>query len=240
MLFQMYRKYFAPNTIDQEFEIDNVKKLVKEAKSKIEDSFRQRELLELMAHSMGGMVWIKKWDLIQETHVYEFANFMLCERFFCFNQECLTDCTTHVKGRTDLDLVSEFRERTRKQHTFGDLCFSTDIHATEQAINYHSSGGTRGALSCRYLEAGFIDGHAVLLDVTKTPLFEKDMRPCWNSHTYSVGNAMDASNCCDSVMKRGLQLIDKNQAKRLSAGVIWIYPSAESCILLEQELKFDD
>jgi len=236
-LEKIYQKFGPKNPIVEKEEILNVRALVHEAKNKINESIKQKNLLELMAHSMGGMVWIKRWDNILEVHTYEFANFMLCEKFFCFTETCLTDCTTHVKNKSDLDLVAEFRERTGKQHTFGDLCFSTDMHATEQAIIYQNSNGAQGARSCRYLEAGYIDGNPVLLDVVKTPLFAPGRKHCWSTHTYSVGNATDASNCCDSVMGRGLDLISLGQATRLSNGVIWIYPEGQSCAILDKELE---
>ena len=177
MLFELYQKIFPKKKDNDKFEIQNVRRLVSEAKKSIATSYKQKELLELMAHSMNGMVWIKRWGLIQEIHIYEFANYMLCERFFCFTPDCLTDCTAHVKDRTDIDLVSEYREKTGNQHTFGDLCYSTDVHATEQAIIFHNSGGARGSKSCRYFEAGYINGEPVLLDVIKTPLFEKNKKP---------------------------------------------------------------
>lgn len=238
MIFEkIYQKFGPKNPVLEREEILNVRKLVADAKVKIQDSIKQKQLLELMAHSMGGMVWIKSWDQISEMHVYEFANFMLCERLFCFSASNVDDCTTQVKGKSDIDLVSKFKERTGKRHTFGDLCCSTDIHATEQAIIWHSSHGERGHTSCRYLEAGYIDGSAVLLDVTKTPLFLPGRKPCWNTHTYSVGNGMDVSNCCDSVMQRALDLIKLGQATRLASGIIWLYPESQSCALLDRELK---
>ena len=220
-----------------QIEYEEVKKLVNEARHSIKKAKRQKELLELMAHTMGGMVWIKRWDPIQEIYLYEFANLMLCERFFCCDPKCYVDCTSFVYGKSDVELLNFYREETGKQHTYGDICYSTDIHATEQAIIHFNSGGKLGMASCRYIEAGLIDGNAVVLDVIKTPLFLEDTKPCWSTHTYSVGNATDASLCCDSVLKRAAYLVSKGQGEKLANGVYWIYPSPESGTLVEEEVN---
>lgn len=221
-------------------EVELAKGFIREAKFKIQESLHQKDLLELMAHSIEGMVWIKKYNFDEQTHTYSFANYKLCEKLFGFEKNCLDDCTTHVNGKNDLDLVSEFIEKTGKRHTFPDLCYCTDIHAVEQAIIHYNSAGIRGMRSCRYLEAGLIGDDPVLLDVTKTPLFEKGKRPCWDTHTYCVGMGIDSSHVCDSLMDYAKTLIDKGQATRLSSGVIWLYPVGESCTLLQEELEKND
>ena len=239
-MFKFLKKPVVQNDCDLG-EIEMARNFIKEAKSKIQESLYQKDILELMAHSIGGMIWIKRWLREEEVHVFEFANYKLCEKLFGFEAKCLKDCTDHVMGRSDVDLVSDFREKTGKKHTFSDLCYCTDIHAVEQAIIYYNSNGERGMPSCRYLEAGFIGENPVLLDVVKTPLFEKDKKKCWNTHTYCVGLGSDASNICDTLMEYAKSLIDKGQAMKLSSGVIWLYPVGESCKLLQEELeKCDD
>jgi hypothetical protein len=219
------------------FEKVEAKRIVQEARDVLMAARKQKDLLELMANTLGGMVWIKKFDFLQELYTYEFANLLMCRDFFCLSEECRIDCTTYVRGKTDVDLVSEYREKTGKQHTFGDLCISTDFHATEQAIIHYHSKGERGKLECRYFEAGYIDGRAVLLDVIKTPVFKENSPVCWNTHTHSVGMGRDLGCSCDTMMARALSLIEKGQAERLSAGVIWVYPEPESCYLLDIELN---
>ena len=219
------------------FEKIEAKKIVQEARNVLLEAKKQKDMLELMANTVGGMVWIKKYDVLQEAYTYEFANLLLCREFFCLSEECRIDCTTYVKGKTDLDLVNEYREKTKKQHTFGDLCVSTDFHATEQAIIHYHSKGERGLRECRYFEAGYIDGQAVLLDVVKTPIFEDGEPACWNTHKYSVGIARNLGCSCDTMWKRALSLIEQGQAERLSAGVVWVYPAPESCHLIDEELK---
>ena len=223
---------------------ENVEQFVSDAKTfldkyrrNIEEVARQRQLLELMAHALGGLVWIKRWDADQSTYLYEFANHTHCQLFFRFDEECLPDCTTHVQGRSDVDLLNDFRERTRLQHTYGELCISTDVHATEQAILHYESMGERGSMSCRYLECGYIGDKALVLEVVKTPLFNPEYPcKCWASHTYTVGNALDVTLCCESRLEFANQCIERGQAKRLQPGVFWLFPEHEACNLLEQEL----
>lgn len=231
LLFPRKNEYFLEDSFG------DVRVLIEKAKKSVLETQRQKELLETMTHAMGGMVWIKKWDNITENYLYEFGNFMLCEKFFCFSEECLCDCTTHISGKSDVDLINEFRERTGLRHSYGDLCFSTDIHAMEQAILFHKTAGAQGRPFCRYIECGYIGKKALLLDVIKTPLFLEGKTPSKQNHTYSVGNACDGTNCCEEKMDLALSLLDKGRAERLSNSVIWIYPEQPaSCRLLDKEM----
>lgn len=228
------------NEIQREVEnfIIKAKAHVEEFRSNVEEVSKQRRLLELMAHHLGGLVWIKRWDQSSESYLYEFANKTHCDTFLQFPDQCLKDCTTHVSGKSDIDLLNDFRERTKSRHTFGDLCLSTDKHSTEQAILYHKTCGQAGAMSCNYLECGFIGEKEVVLEVTKTPLFDlsKSCR-CWENHTYTVGNAVDVSFLCDSKIAYANKCVAINQGKRLHPGVFWLYPGPEGCVLLEDELS---
>lgn len=224
------------NKENSESERKEAKKIVQEARNVLLEAKKQKDLLELMANTVGGMVWIKKFDHIQEIYTYEFANLALCRDFFCLSEECRIDCTTYVRGKTDMDMVNDYREKTGKQHTFGDLCVSTDFHATEQAVIHYHSQGARGLKECRYFEAGYIDGKAILLDVVKTPIFELNRPHCWDTHTNIVGIARNLGCSCDTMMVRALDLIERGQAERLSAGVIWVFPEPEECSLLDEEL----
>ncbi len=57
-------KEFLPTRNNPDMVSDEVVRIVRDAKVAFRESFRQKELLELMAHSMGGMVWIKKYNLV--------------------------------------------------------------------------------------------------------------------------------------------------------------------------------
>ena len=221
----------------EEIDVDKAKEILRVARDRISDSLKERELLEVMAHTISGCVWIKAYDYISESHTYEFANLTLCKSFFCFADSCLLNCTEHVKGKSDIELINEFMERFQKSHTFSDVCEITDEHTVEQAIRYHHTNGKSGAKNCRYLESGFIGDKAVLFDVTKTPLFEKGQKPCWNTHTYLVGTAIEPTICCDSVYQMGKTLLDSGLAETLCPGAIWIHPDdSASCKLLEKDL----
>jgi len=223
---------------DIEVFIQSAKGHVEEYRKSVESVSKQRRLLELMAHHMGGLVWIKRWEVESCTYLYEFANKTHCDTFLKLPEQCLDDCTTHVSGKSDIDLLNDFRERTNQRHTFGDLCLSTDTHATNQAIIFYKTGGKSGSTSCRYLECGFIGDNEVVLEVTKTPLFDLS-HPCrcWDTHTYTVGNAVDVSYLCDSKIKHAHQCVAAKQGERLQPGVFWLFPGPEQCQLLEDELS---
>ena len=62
---QSYLRKLMPNKSDDKLyeEFVEVKLLIERAKESVMETQRQKELLETMTHAMGGMVWIKKWDL---------------------------------------------------------------------------------------------------------------------------------------------------------------------------------
>lgn len=69
---------------------------------------------------------------------------------------------TNIVGRTDIDLLNEFRAKTGLEHTYGNVCSGTDQHCIAQKQ------------TCYYIEAGYIAGDLFLLEVTKTPLFDSE------------------------------------------------------------------
>lgn len=216
--------------------VDSAKEYMAQYRSTMEEITKQRHLLELMAHHMGGLVWIKRWDDENKVYLYEFANRTHCDLFFKFEPECLEDCTAHVSGKSDIDILNEFRERTRLKHTCGDLCISTDIHATEQAILHYETNGEKGATSCRYIECGYVGEKPLILEVVKTPLFNLNYPcKCWKTHTYTVGNAFDVSIFCDSRLAHAQDCVEKGQGEKLQNGVYYMYPEIEICRLAEKE-----
>lgn len=236
MIERFTDKYFYR---EEEIDIEQAQRILEEARSKIKISMRERELLEVMAHTISGCVWIKNFDIVTEQHTYEFANLTLCEKFLCLDESCLNDCTSHVKGRTDFDLINDFMERCKKQHTFADICDETDQHAVENAVRYYHTSGRSGAKSSRYLESGIVGDKVILFNVVKTPLFREGEKPCWNTHTYIVGNATEVKICCDSVYLMGKDLVKSGKAEQICPGAIYIRPEFEEgeCSLLASDLK---
>lgn len=224
--------------IQQEIEtfVDSAKEYMEHYKKNIDEIRQQKKILELMSHHLGGLVWIKRWDSDTKSYIYEFANRTHCDVFFKFEPHCLIDCTSHVKGYSDIDILNDYRERTGKQHSFGELCVSTDVHATMQAIQHYDTEGNAGATTCRYIECGMIDEKPMVLDVVKTPLFDPNYPcKCWGSHTYTVGNAFDVTASCETKLQHVQSLVEQGHAEKLQPGVYWVYPKAESCSLLKKE-----
>ena len=67
MFLEAIRRRFIRSD-EPRFEKDEAKKIIQEARDVLGESKRQKDLLELMANTVGGMVWIKKFDHIQETY----------------------------------------------------------------------------------------------------------------------------------------------------------------------------
>ena len=236
MIERFKDKYFYH---EEEITVEKAQEVLTEARNRIKESMRERELLEVMAHTISGCVWIKAFDVITEEHTYEFANLKLCERFLCLDDACLSDCTLHVKNRTDFDLINSFIERCGYPHSFAELCEETDHHAVEQAVRYYHTNGKSGAPSSRYIEYGVIGKRTVLFNVTKTPLFKEGEKPCWNTHTFLVGTATEEDACCDSFYRMSKDFVSEGKAEIVCPGAVWIYPDAVvgECSLLEKDMK---
>lgn len=242
-LFDVFLKRIGvkpQNEIRSEIEefVNAAKEHVENYRKNVEEISKQRKMLELMAHHLGGMVWIKRWEPEQKTYLYEFANRTLCDSFFRFDAHCLEDCTAHVSGRSDLDILNDFRERTKNTHSFGELSITTDIHSTIQAILHYDTQGQSGATSCRYIECGYIGSDPMVIEVVKTPLFDLNYPcKCWASHTYTVGNALDVTMACESRLEYAQKCIEKGEGEKLQNGVYWIYPKKEACSIMEREVR---
>ena len=235
MIERFKGKYFYQ---EEEINLDQAREILDEARDRIKSSLRERELLEVMANTITGCVWIKSYDMITEEHAYEFANFSLCEKFLCLDNACLEDCTLHVRSKTDTDLINDFIERCHKPHSFIDICEDTDNHAVDQAIRYYHTNGKDGAKSSRYFEYGIIGDRTVLFNVVKTPLFREGEKPCWNTHTYLVGTSTEEGVGCDSFYALSKTMVAEGKATVICPGAIWIHPEAEigTCALLEQDI----
>lgn len=119
------------------------------AKKHHEEQLCYKEMLEVMCHAAGGIICRK-----DSEGRFLFLNEYCCTHFFGLPENCLNQAV----GLTDIDLLNAYRENTGKEHTFGDICVSTDDHARSQ--------GRR----CMYIEMGRIDGRDVVLKMIKTPL----------------------------------------------------------------------
>lgn len=115
-----------------------------------EDKLRQCELITSTMQMVQGFMWNK-----DENGRYRFCTPSFKRVFFGLPED------TDITGRTDIELINEFRESTGKVHTFGDICVGTDGHCIEQGI------------SCYYVEFGYIGDNLFVLDVTKTPQYNK-------------------------------------------------------------------
>lgn len=87
------------------------------------------------------------------------------------------DSQVDIVGKNDIELLNEFRQRTSKEHTYGNICTGTDEHCKQQKN------------TCYYIEIGYIDNNIFILEVTKTPYFDE-----YGNYTGIVGIAKDRSN----------------------------------------------
>ena len=87
------------------------------------------------------------------------------------------DTNIDIVGKDDIELLNDFRLRTNKEHTYGNICLGTDEHCKQQKC------------TCYYIEIGYIDNKIFILEVTKTPYFDE-----YGNYTGIVGIAKDRSN----------------------------------------------
>ena len=92
-----------------------------------------------------------------KNHLYINANFAHCIEFFRMPKECME----LIRGKADIDLVNDYRERTGKIHSFGELCVGSDDIVKASKKPGH------------FIEIGYIDTDLFLLDVYKVPLFDE-------------------------------------------------------------------
>jgi hypothetical protein len=65
-----------------------------------------------------------------------------------------------IRGKSDIDLVNAFRERTGKVHSYGELC-----HSTDEIIKKTKKAG-------HFIEMGYIDKELYILDAYKRPIID--------------------------------------------------------------------
>lgn len=162
---------------------------------------RKNRILHAMIEAAGGFVWIKDAD----------GRYVFCDNSFC---HFFFDTPAHesVVGFTDVELLEAFRSRTKKQHTFGEMCMSTDTHCRDQKTK------------CRYIETGYIDGSLVILDIVKTPLFDEA-----GAFTGTVGMAWDRAEDCDHIQKDISMFKAEGRLEELCTGVFWVKSRIDEC-----------
>lgn len=99
--------------------------------------------------SCGLLAWEK-----DSEHRYVSANDRHLKAFY----DLKAGQQDHLIGQTDAELITEWRERTGLENTFGEMCVSTDVYVAE------------AMRPRRFFEFGYRDGNALLLDVFKSPI----------------------------------------------------------------------
>jgi len=102
--------------------------------------------------SSGLLMWEKDTNLR-----YTFLNARHCNDFFYIS---LSDVKTMI-GKTDEELINDFKTRTGLNNSFAEICVLTDKHTIEAGE------------PCRFWEMGYVGGKIMILDVTKAPIFKK-------------------------------------------------------------------
>lgn len=103
--------------------------------------------------STGVLLWEKDLE-----NKYTYANMRHCNDFYQISHADVSD----LYGRTDEELINEFKHRMSTDNTFGNMCCNSDNHTLkEQKL-------------CRFWEFGYVNAQIVILDVRKQPLFDTE------------------------------------------------------------------
>jgi len=141
--------------------------------------------------SCGLMVWEKdaghRYTQVNDQHLQTFYGLLPQDRHL-------------VIGRNAGDLIREIREETGMEHTFGEICISTDDYTRD-------AGGP-----LRFFELGYRDGQPLLLDVYKEPIFHR------GDYAGSKGNALDMSVRESAVYDLLQYYISMGLARRIDSG----------------------
>lgn len=153
-------------------------------------------LITEMAHAAGGLICRKDKD-----GKYLFVNEYQCKMFLKMDPLC----NASAYGKTDKELIDEYRNRTGNIHTYGDICMSTDEHCK-------TIGG-----KCLYLEFGKIDDRDVILKMVKTPIYTPD-----GKDDGVVVFGWDITFLCENLPTVLSNGIKNNTIEKLEKGVYWI------------------
>lgn len=158
--------------------------------------YQNNKLMSDMAHAAGGLICRK-----DSEGRFLFVNEYQCVHFFRLPKTCMPD----IIGKSDIDVINEYREGTGKQHSFGDICLSSDEHCKKI--------GKR----CLYVEFGNIDGEPVVLKMIKTPIYDD------NGNDDGVVNfGWDISALCTGLMEELDKGLKEGTVERLDKYVYWV------------------
>lgn len=159
-------------------------------KTKVRLQEENRMLIDMIT-AAGGYIWEK-----DANGIYRFCDPQFCWDFFGLEP---VDGICDIAGTDDVSLLNAYRQRTGKQHSFGELCVSSDHHCLAQ--------GKR----CLYVEFGYIDQMLFVLHVIKTPLYCPDGKP-----NGTVGFAWNRSHEAEFVLQEVERCLENGYAKRLT------------------------
>jgi len=140
--------------------------------------------------SCGLLYWEKDAE-----HRYTKANAAHCTMFYGIPAAEFS----HLLGKTDIELITEYR--LTGQHSYGDLCYSTD-EFMKLNLGRH-----------RFFEFGSKDGVALTLDVTKEALLDVD-----GTFIGTKGYAVNMSSREKDALVLLFKLIKDKMAWRLDPG----------------------
>lgn len=147
------------------------------------------EMVESLLYVSDVYVWLKGTD-----SKYIYCSPKWKKVFFNKNEDF------DIKGKTDIELLNEYRKIINPIHDYGELCLSTDEHSNNLKTK------------CRYIEGGFIGNRLFILDVIKTPMIDDDIV------IGNVGVAIDRSNQVTQVISE-LEIARKlNLLEQLTPG----------------------
>lgn len=153
-----------------------------------------RKMMTIIWDNANALGWFK-----DKEGRYIFASPLHCRRFFRLDPACRAD----IVGRTDKDLLDEFR-KPGLRHDFGECCVSTDEIVLKKKKH------------CRFIEYGYIydpktgQDEMFVLDVLKSP--------CYNDAGEiigTVGIAWDMSNQCNDAIGFGEALEAAGEAVKI-------------------------
>lgn len=167
------RKFFGPNKKLEAIQTSlmNQQSTIESYISKLNQ--RQRKRVEWCTvhgrecESTGLLMWEK--DLNSR---YTFLNTRHCNDFFHIS---LADVRSLI-GKTDVELVKDFIQRTGLENSFGNMCASTDQYTLDKNE------------PCRFWELGYIGDKIFILDVTKQPLLD-DSGVVIGTRSWAINNS---------------------------------------------------
>lgn len=149
---------------------------------------KKNDLLRAILYASHGYLWYKDKD-----YIYKFCDDRFKKDFFALEP------SFNTTGWKDIDLITKYQKESGNNHEFDKLCDITDEHTKK--ISYQ----------CRYIQGGLINNKLFVLEILKTPLFDKN-----NEYVGSVGFAWDRSNEIDMLIVDIQKLKSKNRIEVLS------------------------